>query len=54
MHSFVVLPIKESMMQCSTEKHDQSQGYMTFPVINHAIMKSITIVTTGHSPGEHT
>ena len=45
MNAFVLLPLKESMAQCGAAKHDQWRGYMTVLVVNHGIMKSISILT---------
>jgi len=46
MNTFVLLQLQESMAQCGAGKHDQWQGYMTVLVVNHGIIKSISIVTT--------
>jgi len=35
------------MAQRSAGKHDQWRGYMTVVVVNHGIIKSISILTTG-------
>jgi hypothetical protein len=45
MNIFVVLPLQESMAQHGACKHDQWQGYMAILVVNHGIIKSISIVT---------
>jgi hypothetical protein len=45
MNTFVLLPLQESMVQRSAGKHDQWRGYMTVLVINHGIVKSISILT---------
>jgi len=45
MKAFVLLPLQEGMAQCGAGKHDQWRGYMTVLVINHGIMKSISILT---------
>jgi uncharacterized membrane protein len=45
MNTFLLLPLQESMVQRGAGKHDQWQGYMTVLVINHAIIKSISILT---------
>jgi len=45
MNTFVLLPLQESMAQRSAYKHDQWQGYMTVLVVNHGIIKSISILT---------
>jgi riboflavin transporter FmnP len=45
MNTFVLLPLQESMVQRSTGKHDQWQGYMTILVVNYGIIKSISILT---------
>jgi hypothetical protein len=46
MYTFVLLPLKESMALHSAGKHDQWRGYMTVLVVNHGIIKSISILTT--------
>jgi hypothetical protein len=33
------------MAQCCARKHDEWQGYMTILVVNHGIIKSISILT---------
>ena len=45
MYTFVVLPLQESMAERSAGKHDQWRGYMTVLVVNHGIIKSISILT---------
>jgi len=45
MNAFVLLPLQESMVQRDAGKHDQWRGYMTVLVVNHGIMKSISILT---------
>jgi len=45
MNTFVLLPLQESMAQRGAGKHDQWRGYMTVLVVNHGIMKSISILT---------
>jgi len=45
MNTFVLLPLQESMAQRSAGKHDQWRGYITILVINHGIIKSISILT---------
>jgi len=45
MNAFVLLPLQESMAQRGAGKHDQWRGYMTVLVINHGIIKSISILT---------
>ena len=45
MNTFVLLPLQESMAQRSAGKHDQWRGYMTVIVVNHGIIKSISILT---------
>jgi hypothetical protein len=39
------LPLQESMAQRGAGKHDQWRGYMTVLVVNHEIIKSISILT---------
>ena len=46
MNTFVLLQLQESMAQHGAGKHDQWRGYMTVLVINHGIIKSISILTT--------
>jgi hypothetical protein len=45
MNTFVLLPLQESLAQHGSCKHDQCGGYMTVVVVNHGIMKSISILT---------
>jgi hypothetical protein len=45
MNTFVLLPVQESMAQRGSCKHDQWRGYMTVHVVNHGIIKSISILT---------
>jgi len=45
MNTFVLLPLQESMAQCGAYKHDQWRGYMTAVVVNHEMIKSISILT---------
>jgi len=45
MNTFVLLPLQESMAQCSAGKHDQWRRYMTVLIVNHGIIKSISILT---------
>jgi hypothetical protein len=50
MNTFVLLPLQESMVQRGAGKHDQWREYMTVLVINHGIIKSISILTTVNCP----
>jgi len=50
MNAFVLLPLRENMVQCGAGTHDQWRGYMTVLVINHGIIKSISILTDVISP----
>jgi len=45
MNTFVLLPLQESMAQCSAGKLDQWRGYMTVLLVNHGIIQSISILT---------
>jgi hypothetical protein len=45
MNTFVVLPLQESMAQHGAGEHDQWRGYITVLVVNHGIIKSISILT---------
>jgi len=45
MNTLVLLPLQESMAQRGAGKHDQWRGYMTVLVVNHGIIKSISILT---------
>jgi len=44
MNTVVLLPLQESMAQRGACKHDQWRGYMTVLVVNHGIIKSISIL----------
>ena len=44
MNAFVLLPLQEGMAQHGAGKHDQWRGYMTVLVVNHGIIKSISIL----------
>jgi hypothetical protein len=46
MNPFVLWPLQESMAQRGAGKQDQWRGYMTVLVVNHGIIKSISILTT--------
>jgi len=46
MNTLVLWPLQESMAQLSAGKHDQWRHYMTVLVVNHGIIKSISIPTT--------
>jgi len=50
MNTFVLLPRQESMAQRGACKHDQWRGYMTFLVINHGIIKCISILSAVNRP----
>jgi len=50
MNTFVHVPLQESMVQRSAGKRDEWRPYMTVLVINHGIIKSISILTTVISP----
>jgi len=50
MNTFVLLPLQESMARRGAGKHDQWRGYMTVLVVNHGIIKSISILTTVIGP----
>jgi len=50
MNTFVLLPLQESMVQRGAGKHDQGQGYMTVLVVDHGIIKSISIRTVVRGP----
>jgi hypothetical protein len=43
MFTFVLLPLQESTAQRCAGKYDQWGGYMTILVVNHGIVKSISI-----------
>jgi riboflavin transporter FmnP len=45
MNTFVLLPLQKSMAQHGAGKHDQWRRYMTVSVVNHGIIKSISILT---------
>jgi len=45
MNASVLLPLQESMLQGVADNHDQWRGYMTVLVVNHGIIKSISILT---------
>jgi len=45
MNTFVLLPLHESMAQRGAGKDDQWRGYMTALVVNHSIIKFITVLT---------
>jgi len=45
MNTFVLLPVQESMAQRGACKHDQWRGSMTVLVVNHGIIKSVSILT---------
>jgi hypothetical protein len=46
MNACDLYPLQDSMVQHSAGKHDQWRGYTTVLVVNHGIIKSITIRTT--------
>jgi len=50
MNTFVLLPLQESMAQRGTGKHGQWRGYMTVLVVNHGIIKCISILTAVDRP----
>ena len=50
MNTFVLLPLQESVAQRSAGKHDQWRGYMTVLVVNHGIIKSISILGAVNRP----
>ena len=50
MNTFVRLPLQESIAQCAACKHDQRRGYMTVLVVNHGILKSISLLTAHICP----
>jgi hypothetical protein len=43
--TFVLLPLQESMAQCGAGNNDHWRGNMTVLVVNHGIVKSISILT---------
>jgi len=45
MNAFVLFPLQKSMAQHVAGKHVQWRGYMTVLVVNHQIIKSISILT---------
>jgi len=45
MNIFVLLLVEESMVQRDAFTHDQWRGYMTVLVVNHEIIKSLSILT---------
>ena len=45
MNTFLLLTLQEGMTQRGAGKHDQWQGNMTILVVNHGIIKSISILT---------
>jgi hypothetical protein len=45
MNTFELVPLQESMAQRGAGKHNQWRGYMTILVVNHGIIKSISILT---------
>jgi hypothetical protein len=44
MNTFVLLQLLESMAERGAGKHDQWRRYLTVLVINHGIIKSISIL----------
>jgi hypothetical protein len=50
MNTFVLLLLQESMVQRGSGKDDQQQESMTVLVINHGIIKSISILTANIRP----
>jgi hypothetical protein len=46
MNGFDHMSPRESMAQRRAGKHDQWRGYMTVLVVNHGMIKSISIPTT--------
>jgi len=50
MNDFVLLPVQKSMVQLGAGEHDQWPGYMTVLVVNHGIVKSISIPTAVIGP----
>jgi len=50
MNASLLLPLEESMAQHRAHEHDQWQGYMTVVVVNHGIIKSISILTASVRP----
>jgi len=45
MYTLVLVPLEESMAQRDAGKHEQWRGYMTVLVVNHGMIKSISILT---------
>jgi len=45
MNTYVLLPLPESMAQHGASIHDQWRGYVAVLVVNHGIIKSISILT---------
>jgi len=45
MNTFILSPLQESIAQCGAGKHDQWRVCVTIRIINHGIIKSISIVT---------
>jgi hypothetical protein len=45
LNTFVLVPLQESVAQRGAGKHDQWRGYMTGVLVNHGIIKSISILT---------
>jgi hypothetical protein len=41
------MPLQENIEQLNSGKHDQWRGYITVLVVNHGMIKSITILTAG-------
>jgi hypothetical protein len=50
MNTFVLLPLKESVVQRGAGKHDQWRGYTTILGVNHGIVQSISIRTADIRP----
>jgi hypothetical protein len=50
MKTFDLLPLQEYMVQHGACKHSQWQGYLTVLVVNHEIIKSITVLTAAIRP----
>jgi hypothetical protein len=50
MNTCVLLPLQESMAQRGAYKHNQWRGDMTVLVVNHGIVKSISILTAVIGP----
>jgi hypothetical protein len=45
MNPFVLFPLQDSMAQRGAGKYDQWRGYTTVLVVNHGIIKSLSIPT---------